>query len=284
MWLLAVLAAGGCGTARHVSAPVAAKPRAASAQPGFHVGVVGPLTLDVEGVVAHRGSLDQVAGEPLVLVDAGAAGPGAVAEAALAHPDSQFAIIGAGARDQHVPNLAGVVLRDSDAAYLAGVTAGLAATDAGAAARVAWVGPEERPLAADFTRGVHAVAPGVAILREWTRAIPARCKEAALTAFDRGAAVVMAHGGLCAEAAADAAHDQNLPALELDDFLLPSVAAAGVARDAARGVFHGGQDVIYGASAGAVGVRTLDPRISVATTARVRDMAQQLAGARSQGG
>jgi basic membrane lipoprotein Med (substrate-binding protein (PBP1-ABC) superfamily) len=280
--LLAALAVGGCGASRHATATVETKPRPAS-QPGYHVGVVGPLTLGVEGVRATHGPLAKVADEPLVVVDARVADAQAVAAVARAHPDSQFAIVGASARAEHVPNLTGIVLKEGDAAYLAGVAAGLAAEEGGGQ-RVAWVGPQERPLAAAFTRGVHAAARGVTVLRQWTRSVPARCKEAALTSFDRGAVVVMAHGGLCAAAAADAAHDQNLPALSLDDFLLRSVAAARVARDASAGVFHGGQDVIFGTSTGAVGVRTLDPRISLATAARVRAAAQAFAGAAGQGG
>jgi basic membrane lipoprotein Med (substrate-binding protein (PBP1-ABC) superfamily) len=234
-------------------------------------------------VNATHGRLGQVADEPLVLVDARVVSPAAVAETARAHPASQFALVGASARAEHVANLTGVVLKESDAAYLAGIVAGLAAVDLDGA-RVAWVGPQERPLAAAFTRGVHASARSVTVLRQWTRAVPARCKEAALTSFDRGAVVVMAHGGLCAAAAADAAHDHNLPALSLDDFLLRSVAAGRVARDASAGVFHGGQDVIFGVSTGAVGVRTLDPRISPDTVAQARAAAQAFAGAGGRAG
>ena len=149
------------------------------------------------------------------------AGPAEVAAVARAHPSIHFALVGASVKGQHAPNLAGLVLKEDDAAYLAGVTAGLAAGESGAAARVAWVGPEERALAAAFGRGVHAAAPGVAVLHQWSRSIPALCKEAALTGLDRSAVVVMAHGGLCAAAAASAAHEQNVPALALRDFVFP---------------------------------------------------------------
>jgi basic membrane lipoprotein Med (substrate-binding protein (PBP1-ABC) superfamily) len=221
--------------------------------------------------------LSQVADDALVLVDARAVGIDAVANAARAHPSSHFALVGASARAEHIPNLAGIVLRESEAAYLAGVTAGLTAAEAGGAERVAWVGPQERTLGAAFGRGVRAGAAGVGVLHQWSRSVPALCKEAALTAIGRGALVIMAHGGLCADAAEAGAHEQNVPALRLGDFLLPSVAAALVARDAAGGVFHGGEDVVFGAATGAVGVRTLDSRIGVTTTAQVRAAAQDLA-------
>jgi basic membrane lipoprotein Med (substrate-binding protein (PBP1-ABC) superfamily) len=165
------------------------------------------------------------------------------------------------------------------------VTAGLAADDAGGdAPRVAWVGPEQRNLVAAFGRGVRAAAPGVAVLHQSSLPVPARCKEAALTALERDAVVVFASRGLCAAAAAAAAHEQNRPALGLRDFLLPGVAAATVVREAARGVFHGGEDVVFGPSTGAVGIRTLDPRISFSTAAKARAAAQQLASGVAQAG
>jgi hypothetical protein len=241
------------------------------------VGVVGPLRIDVPGVAPHPGTLAQVADDPLVLVDARVVDLAAVVSAATAHPATHFALVGASARAEHIPNLAGIVLRDGEAAYLAGVAAGLTAADAGGAQRVAWVGPEERMLAAAFGRGVRAGAAGVGVLHQWSRSVPALCKEAALTAIGRGALVIMAHGGLCADAAEAGAHEQNVPALRLGDFLLPSVAAGLVARDAAGGVFHGGEDVVFGAATGAVAVRALDPRISVTTASQVRAAAQDLA-------
>jgi hypothetical protein len=275
--LLLGLLTSGCGSsARESVATTTSQTRSAAA--GFRVGVVGRIPIDQPGVLPRRGTLDRVAGAVLVLVDAHVVPAGELAAAARAHPASHFALVGASARAQNVSNLAGVVLNDDDAAYLAGVTAGFAAAEAGTAdGRVAWVGPEEHTLAAAFGRGVHAASPDVPVLHQWSRRIPARCKEAALTAIARGAVVIVAHGGLCAEAAASAAHDQNLPALRLGDFLLPGVAAGLVARDAVRGIFHGGQDVVFGPATGAVGVRSLDPRISLDTAARARAAAEDLA-------
>ena len=122
----------------------------------LRVGLVGPLTLDVPGVAPEHGTLAQVADAPLVLVAAGAAGPGAVADAARAHPASHFALVGESTKPHRVGNLVGLVLRDEQAAQLAGIVAGYAAADAGAAApRVAWVGPQERIL----SRRVRARRP-----------------------------------------------------------------------------------------------------------------------------
>jgi basic membrane lipoprotein Med (substrate-binding protein (PBP1-ABC) superfamily) len=279
--LVCVLAASGCGSTNHSSTTFR---KVTTTNPaGFRVGVVGPLHLDVRGIVPRHETLTRIADDPLVLVDARAASASAVAAVARLHPTIHFALVGASVKGQHAPNLAGLVLKEDDAAYLAGVTAGISAGESNAAARVAWVGPEERALAAAFGRGVHAAAPGVAVLHQWSRSVPARCKEAALTGLGRSAVVVMAHGGLCAAAAASAAHEQNVPALELRDFLLPDVAAGLVAREAVSGVFHSG-DVLFGPQTGAVGVRAIDPRLSPGAVAGARAAAQDLASGAAKPG
>src|SRR4051794_27298 len=280
--LVCVLVASGCGGARPKPSTVPAR-QTTTAPSGLRIGVVGSLTIDVPGIVPRHETLGRIAGDPLVVVDAHTASPEAVAVVARAHPTIHFALVGASAKGQHAPNLAGLVLQEDDAAYLAGVTAGLAAAETGAAARVAWVGPEERALAAAFGRGVHAAAPGVAVLHQWSRSVPGRCKEAALTGLGRSAVVVMAHRGLCAAAAASAAHEQNVPALTLGDFLFPAVAAGLVAREAVSGVFHGG-DVVFGPRTGSVGVGTLDTRLSPAAIAGARAAAQDLASGGGQAG
>ena len=278
--LLCVLAVSACGGKHDTASTTTTRTAAPS---GLRIAVVGPLTIDIPGIVPHQVALARIGDAPFVVVDARRAGPAAVAEVARAHPTIHFALVGASVKGQHAPNLAGLVLKEDDAAYLAGITAGLAAAESGASARVAWVGPEERTLAAAFGRGVHAAAPGVAVLHQWSRSVPARCKEAALTGLGRSAVVVMAHGGLCAAAAASAAHEQNMPALALGDFLFPAVAAGLVAREAVSGVFHGG-DVVFGPQTGAVGVGTLDPRISPTAVAGARAAAQDLASGGAKAG
>jgi basic membrane lipoprotein Med (substrate-binding protein (PBP1-ABC) superfamily) len=273
--LVCLLVASGCGGAKHDTGPAPSK-HTTTARSGLRIGVVGSLRIDVPGIVPRHETLASIVDDPLVLVDAQIADAAAVAVTARAHPTIHFALVGASVKGQHTPNLAGLVLKEDDAAYLAGVTAGLSAAESGASARVAWVGPEERALAAAFGRGVHASAPGVAVLHQWSRSVPARCKEAALTGLDRSAVVVMAHGGLCAAAAAAAAHEQNVPALDLGDFLLPAIAAGLAAREAVSGVFHGG-DVVFGPQTGAIGVGKLDPRISATAVAGARSAAQDLA-------
>jgi hypothetical protein len=94
----------------------------------------------------------------------------------------------------------------------------------------------------------------------------------------------MAAGGLCAAAAVDGAHERNLPGLVLSDFEFPDVVAASIARDAVRGVFYGREDLIFGATSGAIGVRRLDPLLSDSVSSQTRAAAQQLASGRSATG
>jgi len=150
--------------------------------------------------------------------------------------------------------------------------------------RVAWVGPKDSALADSFAEGVHALEPGTVILRAWSVDLPASCKESALGAIARGATVVMGPQGLCAAAAIDGAHERNQPGLQLSDFELPGVAAAQIVRDAVRGRYHGGEDVLFGAASGAVAIRHLDPLLSAVVGARARAAAEQLASGRPLSG
>lgn len=283
--IVVLLCAAGCGSTQHAVATHAAATTTRAIEPaGLRIGVVGPLDISVPGAVPVHGELATMPGYPLVLVSSAVASPATVAAAADAHPDAHYALVGASTKDDRRPNLAGLVLTDDQAALLGGYVAGLVAADQGPDARVAWVGPQETTLAAAFGRGAHEANPSVPVLHGFSKDIAARCKEAALGAVARGAVAVMAHEGECAAAAAVGAHEQNRVGLELSDFELPDVAAGLAARDAVNGVFHGGEDVIYGPSSGAIGVRALDPRIPSTTAVRARAAAQQLANGLSPSG
>ena len=271
----------GCGstsratTTAHTAAP--AKPRPPRA--GLRIGLVGPLDVHVPGAIAEHGTLDQVAGDALVVVSAQVADAPAVAAAADAHPATHFALVGASSRGHRRPNLVGLVLDEHQVALLGGVVAGLVAGEQGGQeARVAWVGPQERALAAAYARGAQEVRPGTTILRAWSPGRPAACKEAALGAIDRGAVAVMAHRGTCADAAVAGAHQQNRVGLRVSDFEFPEVPAESVVRDAVAGVYRGGEDLVFDAASGAIGVRRLDARIPPDIAVRARTAAQQLAG------
>ena len=276
----------GCGSQQAATLPPPDAPaKQAITTPGLRIGVVGPLDVSVTGAVAEHGTLDQVAGDALVVVSARVADAATVAAAADEHPTSHFALVGASSSRHRRPNFVGLVLDERHVAMLGGVVAGLVATEQGGQdARVAWVGPQERRLAGAFARGVQDVRPGTTILRAWSANVPAACKEAALAAIERGAVAVMARGGLCAEAAIAGARQQNRVGLRMSDLELPEVAADAVVRDAVAGMYHGEEDIFFGARSGAVGVRHLEPRISLDVAARARTAAQQLANGRRPSG
>ena len=278
--IVLVTVAAGCGGG--LPQATTAKPTTHAKPPsGLRVGIVGSLTVRVPGTVVVHGPLDTMPAYPLVVVSAEADDAATVAAVADAHPETHYALVGSRTRGDRRPNLAGIVLREGEAAFLGGIVAGLVAVEEGGTAkRIAWVGPEESALAAAFGRGAHSVDAGVGILHAWSQARPAACKEAALGSIARGAVVVLARGGRCADAAIAGAHQQNHVGLRLGDFELPSVAATQIVREAVAGVYHGGEDILFGADTGAIGMNRLDPRISAATAITARTAAQDLANGR----
>lgn len=278
--LITILAAGCGGSPRHAAATTAAKKPAAQPVSGLRIGIVGDIPLPpIFGAVYERGKLADVVTDPLVLVRAGTPEAERIAAVAAAHPSTHFAIVGGPTPDRKLANVAGLVIRDDQAARLAGIVAGVVATDEGVAQpRVGWAGPEQPALAFAFGRGVHAVDRRAQVLHAWSADVPAACKEAALAVVGRGAVAVLAPHGICAEAAAEGAHQQNIVALTLDAFELPDVPAAQAVRDAVTGVYHGGEDLLFGARSGAVGIRALDPRITPDQAIRARTLSSRVSG------
>jgi len=201
------------------------------------------------------------------------------------HPNVHFVLVGRSYKEAPGANVAGILFREDEAAYLAGVVAGLVTTREGAVgADVAWVGGKRKAVADAFERGVRAVDGRAAVIRAWTGADATHCKEAALDAIGRGASVVLAGRGRCAEGALAGAVDQNAVGLTLGDFERPSIAVDQFVRDAREGLYHGGENVIFGTKTGAVGVRRLDARVPPDAVAEARMVEQELAaGLRSAG-
>jgi hypothetical protein len=279
--LCAVVLTAGCGAQHRAAATTTdAAPATTAVQSGLRIGVVGGLTVPaVFGAVYERGSLAQVADDALVLVPAGTPAAGNLAAVAAAHPSTHFALVGGSALALHRPNVAGLVIRDDQAARVAGIVAGIVAQDDGVEQpEVGWAGPEQPALVAAFARGVHSVDARARILHSWSANVPAACKEAAIAVVDAGAVAVLAPHGICAAAAIAGAHEQNVVGLRLDDFELLQVPAAQVVRDAVVGVYHGGEDILFGLRSGAIGVGGLDPRISPDEAVRARTLVGGLGG------
>lgn len=271
--------AAGCGSAQTTT--VSAKKPHTAPPSALRVALVGPLGVSVvpgAWIASSNAPLANTPGYPLVVVSAETADLAEVEAVARLHPTAHYAYVGGATKGHHLPNLVGIVLDDAQAAQLGGVVAGLVAADQGGlAARVAWVGPPDPVLTRAFSRGAQSVNPGVTVLRAMSSDLPAACKEAALGAIARGAVAVMAHGGLCADAAIAGAHQQNHVGLRISDFELASGPVSTLIGDAVAGVYRGGEDIVFGASSGAIGVRHLDPRISPNVAVQARAAAQQLA-------
>ncbi len=277
--IVLALACAGCGGPRHAATVTTTAKTAPSAPLALRVGIVGGLDIaPVEGVKFVRGPLATMPALPLVLVSAETVKLSSVLAAARRYPTSHYAYIGGSLSGSRRPNVVGIVLRGDEAARLGGFVAGLVAgEEGGVSPRVAWVGPEDAKLADAYAEGVHDAAPGVTVLRAFSADAPAACKEAALAAIGRGAVAVMADRGLCADATVEGAHQQNDVGLRTSDFELVNVPVGVLIHDAQNGVYHGGEDLVFGPASGAIGVAHLDRRISGEAGIRARSAAQQMA-------
>jgi hypothetical protein len=281
--ILLVLATAGCGgggTAQPATTAATATQRAPTTtdRVRLRVAVLGGERVEVPGVATAA----RVEDADLVVV-----GPSIRRVQALvaAHPGTHFVLVGRSYARAGGDNVAGLLFRQDEAAYLAGVVGALASTERGALdAKIAWVGTRRRAIAAAFARGARDTDPNVRVVDVWTLPDAARCKEASLDAVARGAAVVFGGVGECAQGALAGAHDQNALGLSLADFIQPEVAVDQTVREALGGKYHGGENVVFGAASGAIAVGDLHGRVSADTVVRARQVAQELAsGLRSAG-
>jgi basic membrane protein A len=267
------LLAGGCGAGSSRTAATtettAKRQTAPAVEPGIRVADLGN----------EAESLDRA---DLVVVPRGSRG---VEQLAREHPDAHFLLIGTSYERVPAPNVAGILFREDEAAYLAGVVAGLVASGEGALdASVAWVGGRRIAVADAFERGVQGIDPAVHVTRTWSETRPTLCKEAALDEVARGASVLLTGTGGCADGVLAAAREQNVVGLSLGDFERPEVAVDQFVRDARQGLFHGRENVVFGTASGAVGVGRLDPRVPADAVAEARAVEQEVAaGLRSPG-
>src|SRR5439155_5701832 len=116
-----VLLLAGCGGVAKRPVPTTTIETPSQAAAGLRVGVVGHLGVRVAGAVVEHVSLRRAASETLVLVSAEARASSDLPAQAAAHPGTHYVLVGGSAAAQRLPNLAGIVLRDDQAARLGGV-------------------------------------------------------------------------------------------------------------------------------------------------------------------
>lgn len=276
---LVVLTGAGCGGHTGRTTSTARRPVTSTvSSEALHIGVVGGLSFSASGAVADRGSLDQVAADALVLVPAGGVSDASLRLVARAHPGSHFAVIGGSARGVRLRNVAGVLLRRDQAAYLAGLVVGLVAKAGGTQhPKVTLVGPAAATLLGAFRHGVRVAFAGADATGASSSEDPAACKEAALAAVDEGAVAIVSSRGPCALGALSAATEQHIVGQSLADFEVRGAIASAIVRAALQGVYYGREDLNYGWRAGAVGIVRLDPLIPSGVAVQARAIAQRLA-------
>jgi len=266
------------------------------------LGVEGRV-VHVDGPAALEAGLRDLAGEGFDLVLATGAGASeAVRGAAMAFPDTKFALVGAedGEGVRRPPNVRGLRFEEQEAGYLVGYLAGLVVREQSRARQtIGAVAGRRTPVVDRYVTGYLAGAkrayPGVRTLTGYTGGFrdPASCKQAALAQITRGASVVFDVAGHCGQGALDAARERNVWAIGLDadqsrlgDFVLTSalrnadVAVFETVKALQEGRFSGGEDIVFDVGSGGVGVGTTSPEVPADIVARLQALQDDLAAGR----
>ena len=195
----------------------------------------------------------------------------AIEEVAEANPDSNFVLIDAVADDARgfdpgdpLPNVQSVLYAEHEAAYLAGIIAGMTTE----ADRLAYVGGIEIPptvrFLSGFQQGVASVNADAEVTVSWVGAFddPTTGKELSAAAYDDGADIVFEVAGLSGLGAYEEAKDRGaghwvLGTDTCKDQLAPDNYLTSATKDVAGSVFRAAQQVANGTFAGGVSVLDL---------------------------
>jgi basic membrane protein A and related proteins len=219
----------------------------------------------------------------------------AMAAVAKQFPKKHFAIVDVSNADENnLPNVEGLLFREQEAGYLAGYAAGLAAKDRSGKI-VSSVGGQKQPpvdrYIAGFQAGAKAAFPGVETLNGYSQDFsnPSKCKEVALNQIAAGSVVVFQVAGGCGLGALDAAKEQSVWGIGVDDdqgyigpYVLTSAlkrvdtAVYGAIETAQAGKFQGGRDVVYGIDSNGVGIGKFSPKAPAGLAAAVRKVEAQM--------
>ena len=232
-----------------------------------------------------------------LIVGVGFAQGEAIATVAKEYPDTKFAIIDV---DQASlpgapPNVVGLLFKEEQAGYLAGVLAATVAKDEGIDSISSVGGMKEPPVdrfIAGYQAGAKATLPGITLLngysQDWDDV--AKCKEVALDQISRGSKIVFQVAGGCGLGALDAAEQKSVFGIGVDgdqSFLGPHVLTSALKRvDSAvlltiksvvDGNFKGGTNATYGLEDDGVGLGTMSPKVGADAKAAVDEAREQIA-------
>lgn len=204
--------------------------------------------------------------KPDLIVGVGISMDQAMDAAAKNHPDQKFAIIDVPSKE---PNVIGVVFKEEEGSYLAGVLAGLMTKTN----KIGFVGGKKIDLIKKFEygfrAGVKTVNPNAEVTDKYTEdwSDVAKGKEAAIALFDAGADIVYHASGKCGIGVINAAKERNKFAIGVDsdqDGEAPGNVLTSMVKhvdnavfDAAQRVKNGtfsGQTVVLGIKEGGVGL------------------------------
>jgi basic membrane protein A len=212
-------------------------------------------------------------------------------------PQTRFAIVDYSQGElKHRPkNVRGLLFREQEAGYLVGYLAGLMEKQEGGDQRVASVGGLRIPTVdryiAGFRAGARAADPHVTALNGYSQdsVDQAKCKEIALDQIARGADIVFQVAGRCGLGVLDAAKDRNVWGIGVDAdqaYLGPHILTSAVKHvDVAvfktieqveDGSFTGGEDTVFDAASGGVGIGRINGRVPPALVDLVREIEQRL--------
>jgi basic membrane protein A and related proteins len=219
----------------------------------------------------------------------------AVDAAATQLPNGRFAIIDV---DQttlpHKPkNVVGILFREEQAGYLAGVLAGRSAQ--GKPPVIGAVGGFKEPPVDRFIAGYQAGArwarPQVKTLNAYSSDWDdqAKCKEIALGQIARGASVVFQVAGGCGLGALSAAEERNVWGIGVDAdqaFLGPHVLTSALKRvdeavfrtiqSVVDGTWQGGRNLVFGLEEDGVGLGTINGKVPAKDQRFVEDAKRKI--------
>jgi basic membrane protein A len=153
--------------------------------------------------------------KPDLIIGVGISMDQAMKEAAKRHPDQKFAIIDV---TSDSPNVMGVVFKEEEGSFLAGVLAGMTTKTN----KIGFVGGKSIDLIKKFEYGFRAgiktVNPSCQVSAKYTEdwADVAKGQEAAIALFDGGADIVYHASGKCGIGVIKAAKERNLYAIGVD--------------------------------------------------------------------
>jgi basic membrane protein A and related proteins len=216
-----------------------------------------------------------------LIIGVGFAQGDAVDAAAVKMPNASYAIVDVDQQSlTHKPkNVVGLLFREEEAGYLAGVLAGLSVKKERAPV-VGSVGGFKEPPVDRFIAGYQAGAvwamPQVKTLNSYSSDWDdqAKCKEIAFDQISRGASVVFQVAGGCGLGALDAAKERNVWGIGVDadqsflgNFVLTSAmkhvdeAVFRTIKSVVDGDFEGGKSLVFGLKEDGVGLGKISPKV-----------------------